>query len=962
MEEWFKRYLGLTGDELGIVLAFALPLLAILARRVRGALRRVAERLALTLGLPQARYRRWFLSEHSALRNIYLNRVETIDLGDSYISLSVQAEDGGGASRLPATTLMAPSGPRRMVIVGDPGAGKSTLLKAYGSGVLGRTAGDSDLNVVSRTNELPVLVTLRQVADFLVRGGTLDEHIVDVLGQGTRSGNSRGMFRSLLLQGRVVLLLDGLDEVSRSAYDAVRAAIHAFVTADEHAELPTSMARVVITCRQQNYRQIQEDWEGWFAPTSYTIAALRDAEIERFVMRRAGQFSAERPAAAFLADVRASGTVDLHRVPLILTISVGLYTQLAAYEIPHSIGAFYDEMIRELLRRHDFRAEGQLRMNRYRAEDKYRFLSQFALHLAQMRRSPFADFAYTDLFEFCVAQRRTMPRLRDHQDFVDEIIDRSGLLSRTVNDGHFAFAHRALHEYLAAVQLAHDPRRGFDFLLSRIGDSEWRQVAVLFCGENPPYLEHFLRGLADISPDVACQCLATADVSTDMAGELIGRARRRSMLSPIMEAVKSPIAETRTMALDALRTELLWIARNTDPPVQRRIFSALFGGQFPVAGKVLLSMSEHATPEMASAIVELASAMPADEPALVAPLWHCLAIPGIERTPAVARKVIGRLLELAMDPECANTLQHLPAVRVKWSSAEDQKAAYPLKKGLPLTSNLVALLGFGYRLGAFDQVSRKNQYLKALAEPSQPLKRLETSSFWSRLSPHRMAQVWAYGAFYFAISGIIAMVTLAAQGRIELHLGTNLILLCVSLAVVTAIMIALSGLAVWRYYDHLYAADFSRWSYLMPAIDSAFGPSQLEPMWSLIVRRPRQLSGAAYTFAWLKAVFAVFGRHLLVTTLYGFPIAVGLWRRPWLIPIVVIPVVLICYWLPATELYGPYTMPAILSPQRALNVYQDTASRHWVLAADPLPRGPREDTQRRSARPPRAGEHAASHL
>lgn len=933
MEEWFEGHLGLTADELGIVLVFVLPLLALLTRHVRGALRRVVERLALAFGLPQARYRQWFLAEHGVLRNIYLNRVETIDLGDSYISLSVQAEAGGGASRLPATTLMAPSGPRRMVIVGDPGAGKSTLLKAYGSGVLCRTAGDSELNVVGRTNELPVLVTLRQVADFFVRGGRLDEHVVDLMAKGTRSGNARRMLRSLLLQGRVVLMLDGLDEVSRTAYDAVRAAIHAFVTADEDAELPTSMARVVITCRQQSYRQIREDWEGWFAPTSYTIAALRDAEIKRFVMRRAGQFSNQRPAAAFLADVRASGTVDLHRIPLILTISLGLYTQLAAYEIPHSVGAFYDEMIRELLRRHDFRAEGQLRMNRYRAEDKYRFLCQFALHLAQMRRSPFADFAYADLLAFCVAQRRTMPRLRDHREFVDEIIDRSGLLARTTNDSQFAFAHRALHEYLAAAELAHDPQQGSRFLLSRAADPEWRQVAVLFCGENPPYLEYFLRGLADLAPDAACQCLATADVSTDVAGELIDRARRRSMLSPIMEAVKSPVAETRSLALDALRTELIWIARSTVPLVQRRIFSALFGGQFPVVGKVLLSMSEHATPEMASAIVELASAMPADEPALVAPLWHCLAIPGIERTP-VARRVIGRLLELAMDRECARTLQNLPAVRVEWSTAADREAAYPLKGGLSPTSNLVMLLGFGHRLNAFDQVTCKNQYLKALGEPSQPLRRLEASTFLSRLSLYRVAQVLAYGAFYSAVLGILTMIVLGAQGRIEFHVGANLVALCVSLAAATVIMIVLSRLAVRKYCDHLYAADFSRWSYLMPAVDGAFGPSQVESLWNMIVRRPRWLSGAAYIVAWSEDVLAVLGRHLLVTALYGLPFAIALWRRPSVIPVVVIPLILIYYWIPSTEFCGPYTIEAIFAPQRAPNVYQDPASRHWVLASD----------------------------
>ena len=129
-------------------------------RQVRVLLRRAGGRVALTLGSPQERYRRWFVAEYGTLRNIYLNRVETLDLADSYVSLSVRAENETGGARLPATDLMAASGPRRIVIVGDPGSGKSTLLKAYGSGVLRRAAGDSELDLVGRTNEIPILAVL----------------------------------------------------------------------------------------------------------------------------------------------------------------------------------------------------------------------------------------------------------------------------------------------------------------------------------------------------------------------------------------------------------------------------------------------------------------------------------------------------------------------------------------------------------------------------------------------------------------------------------------------------------------------------------------------------------------------------------------------------------------------------------------------------------------------------------
>ncbi|MBF9129690.1 hypothetical protein I0C86_12070 [Plantactinospora sp. S1510] len=898
----------------------------------------------MALGRPQERYRRWFLGEYGTLRNIYLNRVETLDLADTYIALSVQAEGEVSGSQVPATTLMGPSGPHRILIVGDPGTGKSTLLRAYGSGVLRPGVGESELNLFGGTSELPVLVTLRQVADSLVRGGRLEDHVLGVLGRRSGARNARAMLRRLLLQGRIVVLLDGLDEVARPAYDAVRSAIYSFVHTAEDAELPTGLARVVISCRRQNYRQIEEDWS-WFATTSYAMVALNDADIDRFVQRRATQFTDERSGAAFLADVHASGTIELHRVPLILTISLGLYTQLAAYEIPHSIGNFYDEMVRELLRRHDFRAEGQLRMNRYKTEDKHRFLRELALHLAQTRTSPFADFTYGDLLAFCAAQRRRMPRVDDERRFVDEIIDRSGLLMRTTEEDQFAFAHRALHEHLAAAQLAKDPQEGCKFLHDRADDPQWRQVAVLFCGESHPHVETFLRGLAGLSPDLACQCLATAEVSADVAVDMIETARTRRMLPAIMEAAKSPVPETRTRALLALQAELTDLA--TSPGRQRRdrLVADLFSGHLPAAGKLLLSMAEQRTPAMAAAVTQLASALPPDEQTLVAPLWRCLAIPGIDRHRDLARELIGRLLVLAMDPECAATLERLPPLRPDWLIPEDLEAAYPLRRGLSPDSNLVVLLGMGQALRMLDQVPRKNLYLTALTEPGRPLALIEASPFWSKVSLHRIAKTLSYSAFYATITVSLGVTILSMTGRISIDLEPALAGLGASLCAFTIIVLGLSTYAARRYFDYIYGGRFTKWSYLLPSVNPTFGLPRIEQLWGLMAERP-QIAATYRLRNWTLESVPVLLVHLSTTAIYGLP-AAALLPQPWLVPFVVIPVLLLFYWLPATELCGEHTTRLFLSSRRFLGIYQDPESRHWVL-----PRTSTPPSQRRRAGPP----------
>jgi hypothetical protein len=928
VEEWFEANLGLTADELGIILAFALPLLALLSRRVRTWLVSLSGWAARASGRPQRRYRTWFLAEYGTLRNIYLKREETLGLADSYISLSVQAEGPGSGTQVAAATLLGESGPHRIVILGDPGTGKSTLLKAYGAGVLRRTAGDSDLNQIGRTDAFPILVTLRQVADFLVRGGTLADHILDVLSRRTGDGDPRALFRRLLRQGRIVVLLDGLDEVAEPSYDAVAAAVHHFVTAEEDEDLPTAMARLVITCRLQNYRQIEDDWSGWFSTMSYVIAPLRDAEITRFVDRRASHFTQQRSRAAFLADVQASGTWDMHRVPLVLAISIGLYTQLVGYEIPNSVDDFYDEMVRELLRRHDFKAEGQLRRNRFRADDKHHYLRELALHLAESRASPFADFTYADLIDFFAICRRTMPRVQDEHAFISEIIDRSGLLSQTT-EGQFAFAHRALHEHLAAAQLVRDPQAGHEFLLARADDAQWWQVAVLFCGANHRYLEPFLMRLAEGHLRLACQCLAMAEVSADVAKVLIDRARAyvlmgqepHLILPSIVEAVKSPIEATRDLAFDALVQGLLWTAHHGDRDYQRRIVAALFGGQSPVAGKVLLAMSEHATVEMAEAVNLLASTMPDDDPSLVGPLWHCLSIPGVELSRRVVRDIVERLLVLAMNEECAAALDRLPPVDPHWSTAEDRAIAYPLKKGLPPDANLVTLLGMGRALRILDRFPRKNLYLEALTAPGRPLGLIEAAPFWSRMNPHRWARTLAWGALGFATSTTLILVILMVTARLSAPARHVFDAAAIGVILFTATAALIIRLAVARYLDHIYGHRPSWWHYLVPAPFSA-GPPGLGPLWSAI---------AYGRFSYHVDVIPAALSYGLTSTVYSVPIAVLLAPLPWLIPIVLVPLLLIFVWLPSTELCGPFTTRLLLSSRAYIAVYSDPESRHWVL-------------------------------
>jgi energy-coupling factor transporter ATP-binding protein EcfA2 len=530
VNHWLRSNLDLNVAEATLVVAVLTLLVAIpaIVPEARRAFRRAAWRALVALRFAHRKYVRWFIAQRSKITNIYLNRTEELDLAQTYISLFFVDPGAAREQRIIATNLLAQNESAHIIIVGDPGSGKSTLLNAYGTGILQRTAlhaSSSDLKLVTQSHEIPFLVRLRHFAKYAEGESALVRYVTENLLE--KQANIRGAenyLRRVLQQDRCLIMLDGLDEVPDNKYDAVRDAIVEFSKSTDPS-LPTGKARIILSCRKQNFLRIKSDWIPTFAPWSHVLAPLRDAEIFRFILKRQGEFVSPRTPDAFFSSLQASGTLDLHRVPLILTISLGMYLQLSAYEIPRSIGRFYEEMINGLLIRHDFPGDPSGHTNRFNAEDKYRFLREFALAMAR-RPGRFEDFDFGEIVDFAAAMIPKMSYVaaEDSKEFVREIIDRSGLLTRTSDEDEYIFAHRSIQEYLIAVQLRRDSLAGMQFLLDRANDSEWRQVSIYYAALDHENVEAFLAALSDRNLELAGQCLASsAPVSEELVGNILNR-------------------------------------------------------------------------------------------------------------------------------------------------------------------------------------------------------------------------------------------------------------------------------------------------------------------------------------------------------------------------------------------------------------------------------------------------------
>jgi hypothetical protein len=712
-------------------------LLEIVAALVGGGAWLLVQLRKFVRGRPERRYTRWFLDQYSTYWNPYLDKTERLRLDRTYIPLSFEDGPTQPGSLVSATTTVANRGVGKIVVLGGAGSGKTTMLKAYGVSAL---TGDARLGRVAR--EVPFFVPIRLLATNLRPGGLVEYLKTEVLGASAQltDAEAEAFLSQVLRQRRCVVLLDGLDEVTRENYQAVRDEVHRFASG-HRPELPTANARLVITCRHHNFLRIRDDWPAGpgreVAYRIYALAPLRDVEIVNYLDRLRDRFARPDGPEYFMAAVRASESGDilrLHDTPLVLSMSVGLYAR--SFEIPHSIAELYDTMIREMLDRH--RGEPGGEANQFLTEDKLRLLREFSLEMVQKENgSGFGPFSHTALVDFA---RGLQPMLRNVPEaqveaFVQEIIDRSGLLSPAPED-RYEFAHPSIQEHLVADELLHD-EDGRRKLRDRARQREWRQVVVFYlAAAHQRVVSPLLRELAGEDVVLAGECLAGADCTDDDArpilkklAAMLGGGNRDEILpalAALLSATLSPRPTVQEEAKDVIYNSLTEITNEAGA------VSALGGDIEGVLGIITMLVDRASQAPMSRRLLSRLSAIVPDDPRLVESLWRLVTSPSVRQAPAPdpaadpeLADFVARLLTLAMDPACFAELQQLHTNEPPFVTRNLRRQVYPFRNGVDRSSNLVTLLCWAEQLKVVLPEEQRNRFLEAKYEDRDAWTHLE---------------------------------------------------------------------------------------------------------------------------------------------------------------------------------------------------------------------------------------------
>lgn len=355
----------------------------------------------------------------------------------------------------------------RCIVLGGPGTGKTTLMKSLVTNIIkGRC--HEDLNDL-----IPVFIVLRNLAK---KEHSVEQAIVSAFAEYHFPG-AENFISSALSQGKMLIVLDGLDEVGASR-EFVAGQILNFCEYDEQREHKN---RLIVTCRENSYRT--KDLQSAI-PEIVRVEPFANHHIRVFLQGWPGHKG--RLPMNLYTMIQADPQIrDICRNPLLLTILTGLYLDLDRFELPTSRDRFYNSAIEELLVHRPARRQFN---QKFDADDKRQILERVSLdrlETAALQEDP-------EEFTREAIQRKAEEVMRqeklDLRELIKELVEINGIIKPTA-EGNFTCAHRTIQEYLAAREARR--KRDKDEVVEKFGSRpDLIEVLYFYCGliDNLPSL------------------------------------------------------------------------------------------------------------------------------------------------------------------------------------------------------------------------------------------------------------------------------------------------------------------------------------------------------------------------------------------------------------------------------------------------------------------------------------------
>jgi hypothetical protein len=344
----------------------------------------------------------------------------------------------------------------RIRVIGDPGSGKSSLVKK-----LFRDCCQSCIKR-PRKSRLPILFELKNI-ELPKKSGKLDDCLYQLLRSDAMKTSVYRMnecFDSYAQTVGLLVLLDGLDEVSSSDYPKVREAINGL---SRRLEQLSDQNIIVVTMRTQFHQQVKEDYRDSFGH-AMALKAFSPSDIYEFLTKWRFKAESHENIARIYKDLTDRPTLrEMCSNPLVLSMYVAEDQASGHVETPDSRTQFYGKVTEELLTRRRARQTGPALAATKLREQRERILGRLAYDHLLDPNQPTNYLAFADGVR--VIQEVLKCKADDAEKQFDELAKETGLITEERKRQSFRFIHLTFCEFLAAYEAVQGQQNGWSTLI-----------------------------------------------------------------------------------------------------------------------------------------------------------------------------------------------------------------------------------------------------------------------------------------------------------------------------------------------------------------------------------------------------------------------------------------------------------------------------------------------------------------
>ncbi|MFN6570560.1 NACHT domain-containing protein [Dendronalium sp. ChiSLP03b] len=349
-----------------------------------------------------------------------------------------------------------------LMVLGGPGAGKSTFLRKMGLEALkGKKGGIKQACI-------PVFIELKR---FTSSENNIEKFIIEEFRNCDFPSPDKFTAKALE-EGKLLILLDGLDEVPTQNLTEAISQIQNFV--DKYDK-----NRFVASCRTAAHRS------GFRRFSDVSMADFDDTQIQQFIYNWFQsavdkQVKTGEKCWELLQKPEHSAAKELAHTPLLLTFLCLVYDRSQSF--PNNRSVLYRKALRILLE--EWASEKRiLRDEIYQGlhtELEEILLSEIAYKNFESDRLFFSQRDIVQQIKTFLASNLNAPQYLDGEKVLNAIAIQQGILVERAED-IYSFSHLTLQEYLTA-QYIDDHRQIEKLVTEHLIDERWKEVFLLVAG------------------------------------------------------------------------------------------------------------------------------------------------------------------------------------------------------------------------------------------------------------------------------------------------------------------------------------------------------------------------------------------------------------------------------------------------------------------------------------------------